>query len=131
MESLEKRLLLALVFALFSCQAEDNSSQHKKDVDQAQDSGSAQQAVEEISAQRVTELYQQSCIACHASGAAGAPKTHDVASWAPRMAQGRASVMNNMLKGIGGMPPRGLCANCSEEELWAISEFMAAERKGD
>lgn len=29
------------------------------------------------------DVYEASCVACHASGAAGAPKLEDKAAWAP------------------------------------------------
>jgi cytochrome c5 len=34
------------------------------------------------------DIYGKSCIACHGSGAAGAPKLGDVAGWSPRIGQG-------------------------------------------
>ena len=34
------------------------------------------------------QVYTAQCTACHASGAAGAPKTGDTAAWAPRIATG-------------------------------------------
>ena len=36
-------------------------------------------------ARSVEEIYNKTCIACHASGAAGAPKTNDAAAWKPRL----------------------------------------------
>jgi cytochrome c5 len=33
-------------------------------------------------------VYNAVCMACHASGAAGAPKAGDKAAWAPRLATG-------------------------------------------
>jgi cytochrome c5 len=49
------------------------------------------------------EVYKNQCTACHASGAAGAPKSKDVAAWAPRIAQGQATLVNSAVKGKGAM----------------------------
>ena len=40
------------------------------------------------SAAAVPALYTQACAVCHTAGVAGAPKTGDKASWAPRLALG-------------------------------------------
>ena len=41
-----------------------------------------------VQAQDVQERYSKSCAVCHAAGAAGAPKTGDVAQWKPRLEKG-------------------------------------------
>lgn len=70
--------------------------------------------------------YQASCFACHFSGAAGAPKTGDVAAWEPRLAKGMDVLVASVKNGMNAMPPTGLCATCSDEEYQALIEFMAA-----
>ena len=70
--------------------------------------------------------YQSSCFACHSTGAAGAPKTHDTAAWAPRMEKGMPAMIQAVKDGLNGMPPTGLCADCTDEEYQAMIEFMAA-----
>ena len=52
------------------------------------------------------EVYKAQCLACHASGAAGAPKFGDVAAWAPRLATGFEALWNSALKGKGAMGPQ-------------------------
>ena len=69
--------------------------------------------------------YQTSCFACHSSGAAGAPKTGDVAAWEPRLAKGIEANIESVKKGLNGMPPTGLCVDCTDEEYKALIEFMA------
>jgi cytochrome c5 len=58
-----------------------------------------------------TELFQQTCSVCHAQGIAGAPRAGDKAAWAPRMAEGKATLYEHALKGFQGktgvMPPKG------------------------
>jgi len=69
--------------------------------------------------------YNMYCIACHGTGAAGAPKTGDKAAWEPRMAAGVDALVASAKKGKNAMPPMGLCNDCSDAELKAIIEFMA------
>lgn len=53
------------------------------------------------------KLYESTCIACHGTGAAGAPKFGDKAAWAPRIALGEDKLVDAAIHGIGAMPPRG------------------------
>ena len=53
------------------------------------------------------EVYKAQCVACHAAGAAGAPKFGDVAAWAPRLKTGFEALWNSSLKGKGAMGAQG------------------------
>ena len=53
------------------------------------------------------EVYKAQCSACHASGAAGAPKFQEVGAWAARIKTGYASLLNSALKGKGAMAAQG------------------------
>ena len=53
------------------------------------------------------EVYKAQCLACHAAGAAGAPKFGDVAAWAPRIQTGFEALWNSSLKGKGAMGAQG------------------------
>ncbi len=53
------------------------------------------------------EVFKGQCAACHATGAAGAPKFGDVAAWAPRIQQGFEALVHSALKGKGAMAPQG------------------------
>jgi len=53
------------------------------------------------------EVFKGQCAACHATGAAGAPKLGDAAAWAPRIQQGFATLVQSALKGKGAMAPQG------------------------
>jgi cytochrome c5 len=53
------------------------------------------------------EVFKAQCSACHASGAAGAPKFQDVGAWAARIKTGYASLLNSALKGKGAMGAQG------------------------
>ncbi len=73
------------------------------------------------------QVYGASCVACHDSGLAGAPKIAVAADWAPRIAQGEETLVGNAIHGIRGMPPKGTCMNCSEEEIKLAVEYMVAK----
>jgi len=73
------------------------------------------------------EIYNASCLACHATGAAGAPKLGDTALWAPRIATGIEAMLATAIKGKGAMPPKGLCMTCSDAELQSAIEYMVSK----
>lgn len=74
-------------------------------------------------------VYNAVCMACHASGVAGAPKTGDKAAWAPRIAAGNASLLKNATNGKGAMPPRGGAADLSDAELKAAVNYLVGKAK--
>jgi len=74
-------------------------------------------------------IYNSVCMACHASGVAGAPKTGDKAAWAPRIAQGAATLLKNATAGKGAMPPKGGAADLSDAELKAAVDHLVGLSK--
>lgn len=70
------------------------------------------------------QIYNQACVACHATGVLGAPKKGSAEDWEPRLAQGMDIVLEHSINGLNAMPPRGTCMNCSDEELLSAIEFM-------
>jgi cytochrome c5 len=78
------------------------------------------------------QVYKSVCAACHATGAAGAPKFGDASAWAPRIAKGYDSLMTSVLKGKGAMPARGgsLPADVSDYELARAAVYMANSSGG-
>jgi cytochrome c5 len=73
------------------------------------------------------DIYGKSCIACHASGAAGAPKLGDVPAWVPRIGQGIDTLYTHAIAGFNGMPAKGLCMDCSEDEIKATVDYMVSK----
>ncbi len=53
------------------------------------------------------QVYTGQCAACHASGAAGAPKFGDAAAWGPRIKTGYDALLASVLKGKGAMGAQG------------------------
>lgn len=75
---------------------------------------------------RTGEEVYNTCAACHSTGAAGAPKFGDVAAWAPRIAQGAETLYTHSIQGFKGMPAKGLCGNCSDDEIKAAVDHIVA-----
>ena len=69
-------------------------------------------------------IYNKACVACHASGVAGAPKLGDKAAWEPRLALGVDGLLQSAITGKNAMPPRGTCMDCSDDDLKIAIEFM-------
>lgn len=74
-----------------------------------------------------SEVYDAVCMACHSTGAAGAPKIGDTAAWAPRIDKGLDTLIDHALNGFNAMPAKGGCANCPDEEIQAAVEHMVSE----
>ena len=75
-------------------------------------------------------VYQQACTACHASGAAGAPKTGDAAAWAPRIKTGYEALLNSALKGKGAMAAQG-GGEYSDYEIGTAVVYLANKAGGN
>ena len=71
------------------------------------------------------EVYKAQCVACHAAGAAGAPKFGDVAAWAPRLKTGFDALWNSALKGKGAMGAQG-GGDFSDVEIGRAVVYMTA-----
>lgn len=65
------------------------------------------------------EIVAAVCSGCHGSGVMGAPKIGNKGDWGPRMGQGRDTLNKHAIAGIRGMPPKGGCATCSDDEIIA------------
>lgn len=72
----------------------------------------------------LAEIYSRSCVSCHAIPASTAPLTGDHASWEPRMAKGMDTLLDNVINGVGGMPPLGLCMDCDMQQFEDLIQFM-------
>ena len=75
------------------------------------------------------QVYSKACTTCHAAGIAGAPKMGDVAAWGPRIEKGMETLYSSAIKGLNGMPAKGMCFDCSDEELKASVDYMVSGSK--
>ncbi len=65
------------------------------------------------------EVVASACAACHATGAAGAPKIGDKTAWEGRFAKGLDALTHSAIKGVGAMPPKGGNPGLSDTEIQA------------
>ena len=71
------------------------------------------------------QIYLNTCFSCHASGMAGAPAVGDAEAWSARVEKGREALLQSTLEGVPpGMPAKGLCADCTDEELGQAIDYM-------
>jgi len=75
----------------------------------------------------LAQIYERSCMGCHANPASGAPLTGDGAAWAPRVAQGSRTLLDHTIRGFNGMPPLGMCPDCDLADFRALIAFMSTD----
>jgi cytochrome c5 len=75
------------------------------------------------------KVYDTTCMVCHGTGVAGAPKFGDKAAWAPRMKTGIDALYATALKGKGAMPTKGGNASLPDVDVKAAVDYMAAAVK--
>lgn len=75
------------------------------------------------------DIYNSTCFGCHGTGAAGAPKVGDAGEWSARTGKGLDTVISNAINGVGGMPPRGTCSSCSDDDIAATVKYMVNNSK--
>ncbi len=79
------------------------------------------------------DVYKSTCSTCHANGIAGAPKYGDKAAWAPRLAQGIATLHRHALEGYtgeaGAMPAKGGRPDLNDQSVVNAVDYIAAAAK--
>lgn len=79
--------------------------------------------------QAVIDRYNKSCTFCHAGGVSDAPKTFDAAAWKPRLEKGVDKLVVSVKGGLNAMPPRGMCADCTDADYKALISYMSMPKK--
>ena len=79
--------------------------------------------------ERGRTVWLNTCELCHNEPATGAPQLGDSAAWAPRAAQGRATLYRHALEGFMGplgdeMPARGANPDLSDDDVKAAVDYM-------
>jgi len=77
------------------------------------------------------EIYNTTCVACHAMGVAGSPKFGDKDAWAPRIAKGMDTLFTHALQGFQGktgvMPPKGGRMDLPDDRVKAAVAYMVSQ----
>lgn len=73
------------------------------------------------------EIIAKHCNACHGTGLLGAPKIGDTAAWKERADHqgGLDGILAKAITGINAMPPKGTCADCSDDDLKGAIQKMS------
>ena len=93
----------------------------------------AQAAPVEAGAMDGKSVFTSACAACHGSGIAGAPRVGDKVAWAPRIAQGIATLETHAINGFQGasgvMPAKGGRLDLPDDAVKAAVEHMVAQSR--
>ena len=99
----------------------------------AEDAASDAAPAEAAAVRSGEEVYNAACMACHSSGAAGAPKLGDAGAWKARIAQGADVLHKHAIEGFQGaagfMPAKGGQVALPDAEVIAAVDFMAAKSR--
>ncbi len=75
------------------------------------------------------EVLTAVCAGCHSAGVMGAPVIGNKGQWGSRIAQGKSTLYTHAIGGIRGMPAKGGCGTCSDDEIKAAVDVMIAKAK--
>ena len=70
------------------------------------------------------DIYNSKCAGCHNSGVMGAPKYAALADWSSRIDLGLDKLTASAIAGKGGMPARGTCMDCTDNEIKVTVQYM-------
>ena len=74
----------------------------------------------------IAASYDNSCAACHDSGALNAIKKGDSAKWQQLIKQkSMPTLINSVKSGMTQMPAGGLCNSCSDDDYRKLIEYMS------
>lgn len=124
----------AALAGAFVVQAEDKAAANTAPVGQVCKQGepcaSAAAASTGGGAKTGEQVYNTACTSCHSTGAAGAPKVGDAAAWSARLGERKKDgLYQSAIGGFKGMPAKGLCFACSDDELKGAVDYMLDKSK--
>ncbi|MGE4126291.1 MAG: cytochrome c5 family protein [Pusillimonas sp.] len=77
------------------------------------------------------QVYQQACVACHATGVASAPKLGDKNAWAPLIEEGQDILTAHAWVGVRAMPAQGGATDLTLAEFADAVAWMASASGGN
>ena len=119
--------------ATFAVQAEDKAAVTTAPVGQVCKAGEACAAAPVAAgggaAKTGEQVFSSACTTCHSTGAAGAPKVGDADAWGPRLTErgGKEGLYKSAVGGFKGMPAKGLCFACSDDEIKGAVDYMLSK----
>lgn len=77
------------------------------------------------------KVYENSCIACHMKGVAGAAKLTDKDRWVISAKKGKDTLFMHVKEGYKGeygvMPEKGQCKDCSDQDIYDGLSYILKE----
>jgi cytochrome c5 len=76
------------------------------------------------------KIFKEFCVSCHGKQPlidVHAPKLGDKAAWSVRRKMGMPALLNITITGVGAMPARGGCFECSDEQLRETIQYIFSE----
>jgi len=73
------------------------------------------------------EVFNGTCIACHAQGINGAPILGNNKMWGKRVVQGEDVLLEHAKNGYGLMPAKGGNTDLTDEQIAAAIKFMLSK----
>lgn len=77
------------------------------------------------------QVYRETCIACHGTGVANAPRLGDKKAWGKLIAEGQPVPTAHGWVGVRAMPPKGGRNDLSLEEFARAVAWMARQSGGN
>jgi cytochrome c5 len=71
------------------------------------------------------QVFQSTCVACHGTGVAGAPKMGDKVAWGARISEGFSTLVSHAISGIRAMPAKGGNPDLDDIEIARTVAYMA------
>ncbi len=84
-------------------------------------------AVADLDPVKGQQIYSQACVACHMTGAAGAPMLTAKEDWSQRYEQGFATLVSHAVNGYNAMPAKGGNLALSDEDINHAIAYMLQE----
>ena len=77
------------------------------------------------------DIYLGACESCNSMGLLDAPNFGDNLEWEKLKDKGLDSLLKSTIEGLRGMPEKGACTDCSQEELLqAVKYLVEGKEKG-
>ena len=70
------------------------------------------------------QIYFAVCSSCHSQKVPGAPQFGVRNDWIEPLEKGNKVLYRNTLRGINGMPEKGLCEDCTKRELRSALNYL-------
>ncbi|TCJ24431.1 cytochrome c5 family protein [Halomonas sp. GDM18] len=70
------------------------------------------------------KVYGGICMACHTTGAAGAPRLGEAGDWEGRLSKGDETLYTHAIEGFNAMPAKGGNPALSDEEVKAAVDYL-------